>query len=50
LSKVKVLNLRRRGFSELSEDALGELDEAMREAIEGKGRPLKEVLKEIRAS
>jgi len=48
LSRVKVLSIRRRGFSELSEEALKELDEAIKEAIEGKGRPLKEIIKEVK--
>ena len=48
MSRVKVLGIRRRGFSELSEEALGELDEAMKEAIEGEGRSLEEVLKELK--
>ena len=48
MSRVKVLSIRRRGFSELSEEVLKELDEAVKEAIEGEGRPLEEVLKELK--
>ena len=40
MSRVKVLSIKRRGFSELSEEALKELDEAIKEAIEGKDNPL----------
>jgi len=42
--------LRRRGFSELSEEALKELDEAMEEVIKKEGKPLEEVLKEFKIS
>jgi len=48
LSRVKVLSIRRRGFSELSEEALKELDEAIKEAIRREGRSLEEVLRELK--
>lgn len=48
MSRVKVLSIRRRGFSELSEEALKELDEAIKEAIRREGRSLEEVLRELK--
>ena len=45
-----MVRVRRYGFDELSEEALKELDEAIKEAVRGEGKPLKEILKEIKTS
>ena len=44
-----VVRVSRYGFDELSEEALKELDEAIKEAVRGEGKPLKEILKEIKS-
>jgi len=41
------IRITRRGFKELSEGALRELDKAILEAVMGKGRELKELKVEI---
>ena len=41
------MRISRYGFSELSEEALSKLGRAIKEAIEGKGRSLEEILKDF---
>lgn len=44
------MKISRYGFSELSEEALSKLDEAIKEVIEGKGKPLEKILKDFKGN
>jgi len=45
----RVVRVRRYGFDELSEEAFKYLDRAIEEAVRGEGKPLREILKEIKS-
>jgi len=50
LSKVKVIEIKRKGFKELAPEALELLDQAIRDVVEGRVRPLEDLVKELKSS
>ena len=49
MNKVKVLGIKRHGFNKLSDEALNELDQSIKDVFEGNVKPLRELLKTIKS-
>jgi len=49
VKKVKVLGIKRHGFSKLSDEALNELDQSIKDVFEGNVKPLAELLKTLKS-
>jgi len=50
LSKAKVIEIKRRGFKELTPEALESLDRAIKDVIEGNIKSLEEFIRELKES